>query len=170
MRGGRFLVEVLGKTQQQNIAQKIEDRFFQGRVPPLRRRDRALDDGTVFVADRLARRDVGPIDRETGDRFANRASKRLEGEVAKPAILLRQPVEHVAENVHIVCQRQPHDEEFLRINKMAERHRMPDETLERFRDRLLRGTVDEHIRHQLAEFIAGRAVDGPVRAQSLVAR
>src|SRR5205085_7881802 len=98
MRGARFLVEVLGKTQQQNIAQKIEDRFFQGRVPPLRRRDRALDDGTVFVADRLARRDVGPIDRETGDRFANRASKRLEGEVATPADLLRQPVEHVAEN------------------------------------------------------------------------
>ena len=52
VRGARFLVEVFRKTQQQNIAQKIEDRFFQGRVPPLRRRDRALDDGTVFVAHR----------------------------------------------------------------------------------------------------------------------
>ena len=81
--------------------------------------------------------DVRAINRETRDRFAHRAGQRIEGEIAKPAVLLREPVEHVAQNVDVVREREPHDQPLLRVNQMPEVHRMTDKTLEGFRDGLL---------------------------------
>ena len=166
--GARFVIEIFRETEEQNVAQEIEDRFLQRRVAPFRRDDGALDDGAILLAHRLAGRDVSAIDREAGDRFAHRAGQRVEGEIAEPAIRFREPVEHVAEHVDVVREREPHDQPFLRVNQMAEMHRVADETLERFRDRLLRGAVDQNIREQLREFVAGRAMDRPIFPERFV--
>ena len=162
--GARFVVQVFGEPEQQNIAQKIEDRFFQRRVPSFRRRHRALNNRAIFFADGLARRDVSPINRKTGDRFANGARQGFQREIPEPPVLFRKPVEHVAENVHVVRQRQPHHEPLFCVNQMAERHRMADEPLERFRNRLFGGRVDQNVRDQLREFVPGRSVHRPIRA------
>src|SRR2546423_9137547 len=47
---------------------------------------------------------------------------------------------------------------------------MANETLECFRDCLFRRGVDEDIRNEFREFVAGRSVDGPIRTQSFVIR
>ena len=73
VRGARLVVEVFRKTEKQNVAQKIEDRFFDRRVAPFRGRDRALDDRAILLAHRLPGRDVSAVNRETGDRFAHGA-------------------------------------------------------------------------------------------------
>ena len=52
---------------------------------------------------------------------------------------------------------------------MPEVHRMADETLEGFRDGLLRRRIDQKSRDQLAEFVTGRAVDRPILPQRFVA-
>ena len=74
------------------------------------------------------------------------------------------------EDVDVVRERQPHDQAFLRVNQMPEVHRVTNETLERFRDRLLRRRVHQKSRDQLAEFVTGRAVDRPIFPERFVAR
>ena len=49
-------------------------------------------------------------------------------------------------------------------------HRVADETLESLRDRLLGANRRRGVRHQLAEFVTGRAMHRPVATQRLVAR
>ena len=92
----RFVVEIFRETKEQNVAQEIEDRFLERRISALRRDHGALDDGAIFFAHRLSGSDVGAVNREAGNRLAHRAGERLEGEIAKPAVFLRKPVEHVA--------------------------------------------------------------------------
>ena len=87
--GAGFLIEVLRETEEQDVAQEIEDRFFDRGIAPLGRGDRALDHGAICIAHRPAGRDVSSVNRETGDRFAHREGQRIEGEIAEPAILLR---------------------------------------------------------------------------------
>ena len=101
----RFFIQVFRKTKEQDVAQEIEDRFFDRRVAALGRRDRSLDDRAIVLAHRFSGRDVGSINRETGDRFANCAIQRIEGEIAEPAILLPKAIEHVAEDVDVVRER-----------------------------------------------------------------
>ena len=164
----RFVVQIFRKAEKQNIAQEIEDGFFQGRVPPLCGRDRALDNVAIFVADRLSRRHISPVNGETGDGFPDRARECVQREIAKPTILFREPVQHITENVHVIRERQARDQPLLRIHEMAERHRVPDETLERFRDCLFRGSVDKNVRDELRKFVAGRPVHRPIRTQIFV--
>ena len=90
-----------------------------------------------------AGREISPINREAGDRFAHSAAQRIEGEIAIPAILLRKPIEHVAEDIDVVGERQPHDEALLRVNQMAEMHRVADEPVEGLRDRCSADAIDE---------------------------
>ena len=59
--GARLLVQVFRETEEQNVAQKIEDRFFERGIASLRRSDRALDHGAIGVAHRPAGREVGPV-------------------------------------------------------------------------------------------------------------
>src|SRR5690349_11380468 len=49
MFGLRFVLEVFGETEQQQVAQKVENGFFYGWVTPLGRGDRALNDVSIFL-------------------------------------------------------------------------------------------------------------------------
>ena len=51
----RFVVEIFRETQEQDVAQEIEDGFLDRRVAAFRRGDGALDHCAVLVADRLPR-------------------------------------------------------------------------------------------------------------------
>ena len=137
VRGAAFVIDVFRELKEEDVAQEIEDRFFDRRVAPFCGRDRAFDYRAIGVAHRLARRDVGPVNRKTGNRFTHRAAERLEREIAEPPVLLREPVEHAAENVDVIREREAHHEPLLRVNEMAEVHRVADEAAERFRDRLV---------------------------------
>src|SRR4051794_41526754 len=60
----RFVVEVLRKTEEQYVAQIIEDRFLDPRIAALRRCDGALDHGAIFICHRLDRREIGSVKRK----------------------------------------------------------------------------------------------------------
>ena len=105
--GSRFLIEVFRETKEQNVAQEIEDRFFDRRVATLgRRRPRARSRRDLPRSPVASAVEVSAINRETGDGLAHGAGERIEREIAEPAILFRKPIEHVAENVDVVGQRQ----------------------------------------------------------------
>ena len=57
--------------QQQDAAQEIEDRRSHGFVAPFGASNRLLDVAAVAFADVAALVDVGAVDREAGDGFAN---------------------------------------------------------------------------------------------------
>ena len=73
----RLVIEIFGKTKHENIAEKMEDRFFERRVSSFRRGDGAFDDGAVLIADRVAGVDISSINRKTGNGFADRTSECL---------------------------------------------------------------------------------------------
>ncbi len=164
-----FVVEVFRETEEQDVAQEIEDRFFERRVAPLGRSDRALDHGAIGFAHRAARREVGSINRKTGDCLAHRKGQGIEGIIAVPAIFLRDPVEHRAEDIDVVGEREPHDEALLGIDEMSEMQGVPNEFVERVRDRALGRGVDQHADGVVHEIIASRAVNWPVFRKLLVA-
>src|SRR6266480_5074194 len=130
-------VETCWKTEEQHVAQKIEDRFFHGRVTPFGYADCALYDFTIFIARRLTGREVGSVNREAGDGLAHGPRKRLEREIPVPAASLRKPIKHVAQNIDVIRQRELHHLEFFRIQEMAKRNGVTDEAMERLCDRSL---------------------------------
>ncbi len=130
MRGTCIVVGNPRKSGEQNIAQKIKDRFFHPGIAALGGGDSAFDYLSIFVTHWPSRGEVSSINRKARDRFAHRARERFQREIAIPAILLRKPVDHVAENIDIVGKRQSHHEQLLRINEMIEMQRVADETIE----------------------------------------
>ena len=94
--GACFGTEVFRKPEKQDVAEKIENRFFDCRVSALGCGDCTLDYLPVFVAHRPAGGKISPINGKTGDRLADSARKRLECEVAIPSVLLGKPIDHVA--------------------------------------------------------------------------
>src|SRR5207244_11432044 len=86
MRGARFDIEVFREPEDQNVAQKIENGFFNRGIPPFGRSDGAFDDLSVFFAYRLTRREISSINGKTGDRFSHGTRERFEGEIAIPAV------------------------------------------------------------------------------------
>src|SRR5262249_1112356 len=69
----RLRIQIFREPKKQNVAKEIEDRFLYRRITALGGSDRALDHLAIFVAHRLARREIGPINRKTGDCFSHRA-------------------------------------------------------------------------------------------------
>src|SRR6266403_4697367 len=108
-------VETCWKTKQQYVTEKTEDRFVHGRVSAFGSTDRALHDLTIFFVHRLTRCEIGSVNREAGNGFAHSTRKRLEREISIPAASLRDSVEHVAQDIDIVRQRQFHHLQFFRI-------------------------------------------------------
>ena len=88
MRGARVLIEILRKTEEQYVSHKIEDRFFDHRIPALGGGHRAFDNLPILVAHRLARGEIRSINGKAGDRLAHGASEGFKREIAIPAILL----------------------------------------------------------------------------------
>src|SRR5438105_11312785 len=130
-------IEIWLETKEQHVLQITEDRLVHRWIPPFGGADRALHDLTIFFTHRLTRREVGSINRKTGDSLAHRTRKRLEREIAVPTTALGKPIEHVAQNIDVVRQCELHNLQFFRIQEMAKRNRVTDETMERFCDRLL---------------------------------
>src|SRR6267378_3857768 len=108
-------IETCWKMKEQHVPQKIENRFVHGWVSAFGSTDRALQDLTIFFAHRLTRREIGSVNREAGNGFAHSTRKRLEREISIPAASLRDSVEHVAQDIDIVRQRQFHYLQFFRI-------------------------------------------------------
>src|ERR1700720_3975423 len=90
--GARLGVEVWRKAKEQYVTKKIEDRFFHGRIAPLRPGDGAFDNLPIFLSHGLSGRQVRSVNRKTSDGLAHPARKRLEREIAIPAPLLGKPV------------------------------------------------------------------------------
>src|SRR4029453_5835455 len=110
-------IEIFWEAEEQYVAKKIENRFFNCRVAALGRGDCTLDHLSIFFAHRPAGREISSINGKAGDGLAYGSRKRFQREVAIPAVLLREPVEHVAENIDIVRQRQLHYLQLFGINQ-----------------------------------------------------
>ena len=134
VRGACVVIEIFRKPEEQNIAQKIKDRFFNCGIPALGCRDGALDYLSILVVHRPSRRKVGSINRKAGNRLADGARERFEREIAIPAVLLGKPIDHVAQNINVVGERQSHHEQLLRVREMPEMQRVTEETMERLCD------------------------------------
>ncbi len=98
----RFGIKIFRKPKDQDVAEKIEDRFFNCRVPAFGRSDGALDHLSIFFAHRPPRSEISPVHRKTGDRLAHGTGQRFERKIAIPSILLGKPIDHVAQNIDIV--------------------------------------------------------------------
>src|SRR5262249_44652892 len=140
-------VEGCWETEEQHPTQKIKYRFVDRRVSTFGSADRAFDDSTIFFVHRLTWSDIGSVNREAGDGLAHGTRKCLEREIPIPAVPLRKPIEHVAEHIDIVRQRELHYLELFRIQQMTKRHRATNETMKRFCDRFLGGGIDQQLRH-----------------------
>ena len=169
MCGARLLIEIFRKTEEQYIAHKIEDRFFDHRIPALGGRNSALDYLSILLPHWPAWGEISSINGKAGNRLAHGAGERFEREIAIPAILLRQPVDHVAENIDIVGQRQSHHEQLLRINEMAELQRVPEETMKGLSHRSFGGGIDQQLSHLAREIVASCAVHRPIFRERLAA-
>src|SRR5262245_1662729 len=128
-------VEICWETEEQHLTQKSEDRFIHGWITSFGSADRALDDFTIFIADRVTRREIASVNRKAGDGFAPGPRERLKREIAVPAASLRQPIEHAAQNIDVVRQREFHHLQFFCIQQVAKRNRVIDETMEDFCNR-----------------------------------
>src|SRR5205814_8391781 len=157
----RLRIEVLWESKKQNVAEKIEDRFLHRRIAALGRGDRALDHLSIFVADRLAGREISSINREAGNCFPHRPCERFECEIAIPPIFFRQPVEHVAEHFDFVGQGQSHHQTLLRVNEMPEMHRVSDEPMKSPRHVSFSRSVHENAGDLIGKIVTGRSMEWP---------
>ena len=73
----------------------------------------------VGVADAVVG-DVRAVDGEGGDHGPQRLPEGVEGEVARPAALLRQAVELVGQHVQLAGQRDLHDQQLLAVDQLGE--------------------------------------------------
>ena len=94
-------------------------------------------------------------------------SQGVEGEVAIPAVLFREAVEHVGEDVNLAGQGKLHGKLLLLIDEVGEARVVADETLIGLRKWFLGGAIHEQADDLISEVIAGGAMDGPVRAKFL---
>src|SRR5947199_5989889 len=103
--GPRVGIEDFRKSEEQNGAQKIKNRFLNRGVPALGCGNGVFDYWSIFLAYRPPRRHISSINRKTGDRLSHRPRKRFEGEIAIPAVLLGKPSDHVAQHISLLVQR-----------------------------------------------------------------
>src|SRR4029077_4592762 len=96
VRSAGVVIDIFRKPEEQNIAQKMKDRFFNCRIPALGCGAAASDCLPILVAHRPSRREVRSINRKTGNCLADGAGERFEREITIPAILLGKPIDHVA--------------------------------------------------------------------------
>src|SRR5437868_12371990 len=89
-----FFVQIFRKTEEQQVTQKIKDRFFNRRIALFRRRDCALDDVAIFLARGPSWFAIAAVNRKTGDRFAARTRQSLQRIIPKPTVLLGEPIHH----------------------------------------------------------------------------
>src|SRR5207253_2092935 len=92
--GACFGIKIFRKPEDQDVAEKIEDRFFNCRIPALGRSDGALDHLSILFTHRPPRREISPVYRKTGDRLAYGTGQRFERKIAIPSILLGEPIDH----------------------------------------------------------------------------
>src|SRR5205807_8109188 len=115
---------------EQSNGPKIKDRFFNCSIPAIGCGDGAFDYLSILVAHRPSRREVGSINGKAGNRLADGVCERFEREIAIPAIFLGKPIDHVAENIDVVGERQSHHEQLLRVGEMPEMQRVAEKTME----------------------------------------
>ena len=77
MGGPRFGIEVFRKPEEQNVTQKIKNRFLNRGVPALGCGNGVFDHLSIFLTYRPPRRDISSINRKTGDRLSHRPRKRF---------------------------------------------------------------------------------------------
>ena len=116
--GAVVLGERLGRLQQQHLADEAEDPAAQERVAGGRPPDGDLDGAAVGLVHPVVG-DVRAVDREGGDHGAQRLAEGVEGEVARPTALLRQPVELVGQHVQLAGERDLHDQTLLAVDQLG---------------------------------------------------
>ena len=113
--------QALGIAQQQQVGDEVEHRRAGGPVAPLGVADRAQHVLAIAGAD-LGRGQlhVGAIDGEAGDHLGQRQEEAVLGEVARPAVLLRDPVEAAREHVQLARHRGAQDQALRQVEQIVE--------------------------------------------------
>ena len=133
------------------------------------RRTADLDVAAVGIAGALVV-DVRAVDGEAGDHLAQGLAQGVEGEVARPPDLLRQPVELVGQHVQLAGERDLHDQQLLAIDHLGEARIVLDPVVIQPGEGRGVGRVDEQAVDLVQEFVAAGPVDRPGLDQRLVGR
>ena len=144
-------------------------------APALRLRHGPVDVAPVLIAFLAARcgvtrpGEIGAVDGKAGDHLRQRLAQRVQGEIARAPVGLRDAREPVREHGELARERGAHDEELRLARDLGEfRHRPRRTRGRRGRSSASRG-VDEEAVHDVREAVAGGAVNGPASGHALVA-
>ena len=160
----------VGIAQQQDVGDEVEDRLAGRPVPVLGVVDRAHHVLPIAGAhlDRV-RLHVGAVDGEAGDRLGEREVEARLGEVAGPAMLLRDAVETARQHVELARHGAAQDQLLGAIDEVAEGGgSFPQAQVGAF-DGPGAARIDEQPVEHVEELVAGRALDRPLARQGLVA-
>ena len=116
-------------SQQQDVAQEFEHRARHAAVAPSCPGDRFVDMAPVALAEVASFVQVGAIDGETRDGFANRVAQHRPGEVAHPAIDRGDPLQQVAEHVQFAGERRLHDQLLALVDDRLHVHPLAEKAL-----------------------------------------
>ena len=165
--GTAGFVEVLGESEEEGFAEELEDGGFHAGVAAAGGADGAVDDLAVIIAQVTAGFGISAIDGEASDDFADGGRKGGQGKVAIPAVLLREAVEHVGEDVDLAGEGKLHGKLLLSIDQISETGIVAYEAPVGFGKLFLGGAVNQDLGKLIGEVVAGGAVDGPVGAEFL---
>ena len=117
--GPVLFAERLRELQEQHVADEAEHAPAQQGVAGHRPANGELDVPAIGVVHAVVG-DVRTVDGKAGDHLPQRLPQRVEGEVARPARLLCQPVELVRQHVQLARERHLHDQQLLLVDHLGE--------------------------------------------------
>ena len=155
--------------QQQRVADKVEDGRIGARVAVLRLGHGLLDSHTIFVGGAASLRiDVGAVDVQAGDDFADDEHQAVQREVAVAAVARSDVAQQIRKLVHLAGQRDEHDHLLGRVGQVLEALRALTQEAEVDRaEELFVLAGDKQPVEVVQVLVAGRSVDTPVRPQAL---
>ena len=147
---------------QEKVSHKVEDLAVQGGIPAFRPVHGHHDVGAVPLQHIfLIRRDVGAIDRKTGDQFRDGVGQTIQSEIPILPVFFRKQIQLVSQHVQLAGHRGPHDQLFGEIHQVVVHNPLTDETLiQGIHGPFLR-RLDEEAIDEVQKVIAGRSGDRP---------
>ena len=165
-----LILRLPGDAQQQRVADEIKDGRVGPRVTPFGLGDGLLDGESIGLRRSASRGvDIGPIDAERGDHFADHKGEAVQREVAVTSVAAGDVAEEIAELVDLTGERDEHDHLLGRVGEVGEALRaLAQEAEIDRREELLVLSSDEDPVQDVQEVVARRATDGPIRPQLFV--
>ncbi len=155
--------------QQQGVADEVENRRVGARVAALGLGHGLLDRQAIVLARGASFRvDIGPIDAQSGDDFADDERQAVQGEVAMAAVTAGDVAQEIAQLVDFAGQRDEHDHFLGRVGQISKAlGALAQKAKVDGAEELFVLTGDEQAVDDVQKVVAGSAADFPIGPESL---